>query len=200
MNSDNPHLQAFEFNLRRILRERDFGKAAALVSNLCPNASDPQSIGKSSEDNARYESPCGTSSQSDLEDLPDDNETSSEWKFEGDIYFEAGRWPAGKTYEDAVREAAEHALRRELAAQREAALSGLRAELEAAAEEEEARLRRERGGERAALLAEEARRQLRAAVDSGGGAICTNCSCSCSSHGIVLQFCGRTRQGIVETD
>ena len=89
MNSDNPHLQAFEFNLRRILRERDFGKAAALVSNLCPNASDPQSIGESSKDNARYESPCCTSSQSDSEDLPNDNETSSEWKFEGHIYFEA---------------------------------------------------------------------------------------------------------------
>ena len=107
MNSDNPHLQASEFNLRRILRERDFGKAAVLVSNLCPNASDPQSIGESSKDNARCELPCGTSSQSDSEDLPDDNETSSEWKVEGHIYFEAGCWPAGKTYEDAVQAAVE---------------------------------------------------------------------------------------------
>ena len=107
MDSDDPDLQAFESNLRRILREREIGKAAALKSNLCPNASDPQSIGVSSKDSARRDSPCGTSSQSDSEDLPDDHETSSEWKFEGHIYFEAGRWPAGKTYEDAVRAAVE---------------------------------------------------------------------------------------------
>ena len=43
------------------------------MSNLCPNASDPQS---------------------DSGDLPDDHETSSEWKFEGHIYFEADRWPS----------------------------------------------------------------------------------------------------------
>ena len=77
------------------------------MSNLCPNASDPQSIGVSSKDSARRDSPCGTSSQSDSEDLPDDHETSSEWKFEGHIYFEAGCWLAGKTYEDAVRAAVE---------------------------------------------------------------------------------------------
>ena len=82
MNSDDPDLEAFKSNICRILGERKFDKAAALVSNLCPNASDPQSIGVSSKDNARRESPCGTSSQSDSEDLPDDHETSSEWKFE----------------------------------------------------------------------------------------------------------------------
>ena len=42
-----------------------------------------------------------------MEDLSDDHETSSEWKFEEHIYFEAGRWPVGKTYEDAVRAAVE---------------------------------------------------------------------------------------------
>ena len=109
MDSDDPDLEAFKkkSNLCRILRERGLGKAAALKSNLCPNSSDPQSIGISSKDNARRESPCCTSSQSDSEDLPEDHETSSEWKFEGHIYFEAGRWPAGKTYEDAVRAALE---------------------------------------------------------------------------------------------
>ena len=107
MDSDDPDLEAFKSNLCLILRERELGKAAALVSNLCPNTSDPQSIGVSSKDSARRDSPCGTSSQSDSEDLPDDHETSSEWKFEGHIYFEAGRWPAGKTYEDAVRAAVE---------------------------------------------------------------------------------------------
>ena len=107
MECDDPDLQAFKSNLRRILRERESGKTAALVSNLCPNVSDPQSIGVSSKDNARHESHCGTSSQSDSEDLPDDHETSSEWKFEGHMYFDAGpgRWPAGKAYEDAVRAA-----------------------------------------------------------------------------------------------
>ena len=57
MDSDDPDLQAFESNLRRILREREIGKAAALKSNLCPNASDPQSIGVSSKDSARRDSP-----------------------------------------------------------------------------------------------------------------------------------------------
>ena len=107
MDSYDPDLQAFESNLRRILRKREIGKAAALKSNLCPNASDPQSIGVSSKDNFRRESPCGTSSQSDSEVLPDDQETSSEWKFEGHIYFSACRWSAGKTYEDTVRAAVE---------------------------------------------------------------------------------------------
>ena len=50
---------------------------AALVSNLCLNALDPQSIGVipglSSKYNARCESSCGTSSQSDSEDLPDNH-------------------------------------------------------------------------------------------------------------------------------
>ena len=73
MDSDDPDLEAFKSNLCRILGERELGKAAALVSNLCPNASDPQSIGVSSKDNTRRESPCGTSSQSDSEDLPEDH-------------------------------------------------------------------------------------------------------------------------------
>ena len=103
MDSDDPDLEAFKSNLCWILGERDLGKAAPLVSNLCPNTSDPQSISVSSNDNARRESTCGTSSQVDLEDLLDDHKISSEWKFEGHIYFEAGCWPAGKTYEDAVR-------------------------------------------------------------------------------------------------
>ena len=107
MDRDDPDLEAFKSNLCLILRERELGTAASLVSNLCPNTSDPQSIGISSKDIARRDFPCGTSSQSDSEDLPDDHETSSEWKFEGHIYFEAGRWPAGKTYEDAVRAALE---------------------------------------------------------------------------------------------
>ena len=63
MDSNDPDLEAFKSNLRRILRERELGKAAALVPNLCQNESDPQSIGESSKDNFQRESPCGTSSQ-----------------------------------------------------------------------------------------------------------------------------------------
>ena len=40
MDSDDPDLEAFKSNLCRILGERELGKAAALVSNLCPNASE----------------------------------------------------------------------------------------------------------------------------------------------------------------
>ena len=78
--------------------------------------------------------------QSASDDLPDDHETSTAWSFERYLYFEAGRWPAGKTYEMQN--------------------SG------------------SRGG--------------------NGGAVFTNCSCSCPSHGNFLQFGSRTLQGIVE--
>ena len=53
-NDPQADLQAFESNLRRILpessREIALGKAAALMSDLCPNASDPPLIGVSSKD------------------------------------------------------------------------------------------------------------------------------------------------------
>ena len=101
----------FESNLSRILRAGELGKTAALVSNLFPNASDPQSACVSSKDNAQHESHCCTSShcQADSDDLPDDHKISTEWQWqlEGYLYFEGGRWPAGKTYEDAVRAAVE---------------------------------------------------------------------------------------------
>ena len=76
MDSDDPDLEAFEFNLRAIIRAREFGKTAALVSNLCPNASDSQSIGVSSKNDAQRDFLCGTSShrQSDSDDSPDDFE------------------------------------------------------------------------------------------------------------------------------
>ena len=51
MNIDDPDLEALKSNLVEYL-ERELGKAAALVSNLCQNASDPQSICVSSKDNA----------------------------------------------------------------------------------------------------------------------------------------------------
>ena len=52
MNRDDPDLEAFKSNVCQILEEKELGKAAALVSILCPNASDPQSLGVLSRDNA----------------------------------------------------------------------------------------------------------------------------------------------------
>ena len=45
--------------------------------------------------NAQRESHCCTSShgQSNSDNLPDDHETSSEWRFKGHMYFASGRWP-----------------------------------------------------------------------------------------------------------
>ena len=79
------------------------------MSNFCPNASDPQSVGVSSKDKAQRQPHCCTSSHSqpDTDDLSDDHETSSGWTFEGNIYFGAGRWPAAKTYENTIRAAVE---------------------------------------------------------------------------------------------
>ena len=99
MDGDDPDLQAFEFNLRRTLRERILGTAAALVSNLCQNASDPQSIGVSSKDNLiRIRR---------IHRMITKHPQNGSLNFEGHIYFEAGRWPAGKTYQDAVGAAVE---------------------------------------------------------------------------------------------
>ena len=54
----------------------------------CPNTSDTQFVGISSKDSSYWEYSFGISSygQSNLDDLPHDHETSSEWKFEGHLY------------------------------------------------------------------------------------------------------------------
>ena len=57
MDGDDPDLEAFESNIRRIIRARESGKTAALVSNLCLNASDPQLVGVSSKERQRQ---CST--------------------------------------------------------------------------------------------------------------------------------------------
>ena len=44
MDGDDPDLEAFESNLRPILRARELGKTVALVSSLFLNLSDPQKI------------------------------------------------------------------------------------------------------------------------------------------------------------
>ena len=87
MDSYNSDLQAFKSNLCQILQE---------------NSSDPQLICVLSK--TMLDASCPVAHHQDLQY---DNKTSSEWKFEEHIYFEAGRWPAGKTNEDAVRAAVE---------------------------------------------------------------------------------------------
>ena len=52
MDVDDPDLEAFEFNPCRILRVREIGKIAALMSDFCPDGSDLPLIGVSSKDNA----------------------------------------------------------------------------------------------------------------------------------------------------
>ena len=56
LDCNDPDLKAFasEFNLRQIFRARELVelKTAALVSNLFPNASDPQMVGVSSKEDA----------------------------------------------------------------------------------------------------------------------------------------------------
>ena len=66
MDGSDLDLEAFESNLRWILRARELDKTAALMSNLCSNAPDPYSVGISRKDDARREShrDCCTSSES----------------------------------------------------------------------------------------------------------------------------------------
>ena len=45
MDCDDPDLEAFEPTLCAIVQVRVLDKTATLVSNLCQNASDPQSVG-----------------------------------------------------------------------------------------------------------------------------------------------------------
>ena len=109
MDCNDPDSEAFKSNVHAIFRARESGKTAALVSNLCPNTSDPLLANLWSRDDAQLDCHCSTSShgQSDSDNSPDDQETSTEWKFNGHLYFAAGRWPAGKTYEATVWAAVE---------------------------------------------------------------------------------------------
>ena len=77
---------------------RELGKTAEFVSNLCPNAQNPQLVGVLSKDDAQGESHRGTSShaQSDSDNSLDDHETSPERKFEGHLYFATANGLKGK--------------------------------------------------------------------------------------------------------
>ena len=73
MDGSDSDLPAFESNLFAIIQAIESGKTAALASNLCQEASELQSVGISSKDNAQRESHCSTPShcqicQSDSDD------------------------------------------------------------------------------------------------------------------------------------
>ena len=84
---------------------RELGKIGALIPNLRPNAPVPAAMGKSSHENAPRESQCGASSheQSDSDESPEDLENSTEWIFQGDIFFGSDGWRTDEAYEAEVR-------------------------------------------------------------------------------------------------
>ena len=89
MKSAGPDLNACESATHAQLQARELSKIAALIPNLRPNAPVPESIGKSSHDNAPRESQCGASSheQSDLDELQEDLEKSTELIFLSSVSF-----------------------------------------------------------------------------------------------------------------
>ena len=58
MKCDDPDFGAFESNLCTIIWAGKLDKTAALVSNLCPDASDPQLVGVLSKEDAEQDSHC----------------------------------------------------------------------------------------------------------------------------------------------
>ena len=106
MEVNDPDLDAFETATRAQLRARELGKIGALISNLRPNAPVPAEMGKSSHENAPRESQCGASSheQSDSDESPpEDLEKSTEWIFEGYLFFSSDGWRTDEAYEAEVR-------------------------------------------------------------------------------------------------
>ena len=149
MDCYDSDLEAFESNLRAIIRARELGKTAALVSKFCTNATDPPLVCASSKDHddTQRESHCCASShgQSDPHDSQDNHEKSALIPQNGSS----------------------------------------------------------KGISKLLLAAERRDNLWRRSLGSSGGAVITNCSCSCSCpphhDGSVLQFGGRTRQGVVKT-
>ena len=105
MEVNDPDLDAFESATRAQLRARELGKIGALIPNLRPNAPVPEAMGKSSHENAPRESQCGASSheQSDSDESPEDLEKSTEWIFQGYLFFGSNGWRTDETYEAEVR-------------------------------------------------------------------------------------------------
>ena len=89
MEVNNPDLDAFESATHAQLQARELGKIEALFPNLLPNVHVPELMRKLSHKHAPQESQCGTSShrQSDLDKSQEDLETSTEWIFQGYLFF-----------------------------------------------------------------------------------------------------------------
>ena len=104
MEVNDPDLDTFESATRAQLRAREFGKIGALIPNLRPNAPVPVAMGKSSHETAPRESQCGTSSheQSDLDESQEDLEKSTEWIFQGYLFFCSDGWRTDEAYEAEV--------------------------------------------------------------------------------------------------
>ena len=85
MDVNDPDLDAFESANHAQLRARESGKIEALIPNLPPNAPVPESMEKSSHENAPRESQCGASSheQSDSDESPEDLENPQNGFFKG---------------------------------------------------------------------------------------------------------------------
>ena len=106
MEVNDPDLDAFESATRAQLRARELGKIGALMPNLRPNAPAPEAMGKSSHENAPRESPCCAASsheQSDSDESLEDLEKSTEWIFQGYLFFGSDGWRTNETYEAEVR-------------------------------------------------------------------------------------------------
>ena len=101
-----PDLDAFESATHAQLQAWELCNIEALIPNLLPHAPVPESMGKSSHENAPWESQCWASSQeqSDWDKSPKDLEKSIEWIFQGDLFFgsDGQGWHTNETYEAKV--------------------------------------------------------------------------------------------------
>ena len=87
-------------------RAKELCKIASLIANLLPNAPVSELMGKSSHVNAPRESQyCAASSheQSDSDESLEDLEKSTEWIFQGYLFFGSNGWRTDETYEAGVR-------------------------------------------------------------------------------------------------
>ena len=87
---------------RAQLRARELCKIEELIPNLQPNAPVPEAMGKSSHENAPRESQCCASSheQSDSDESPVDLGKSTEWIFQGYLFFRSDGWRTDEAYEE----------------------------------------------------------------------------------------------------
>ena len=112
MDCYDPDIEAFESSLCATIWAKRIRQDCSISVQSLPKCIRP-SIGLClNKGDTQQQSHCCISShaayhlmaigQSDSDNSPDDHKTSSlaELKFEEHLYFAAGSWPAGKTYED----------------------------------------------------------------------------------------------------